>query len=275
MVILANGVDVSKHNGTIDWAKVKQTNKVDFAIIRAGYGNSKTQIDRQFESNYKNATTNGIPLGAYWYCYSTSTSGILNECKVFLDVIKGKKFSYPIWLDIEEKTQANLSSSVINDMVKNACEYLEAQGYYTGIYSYDSFFNKITHSNQIKFDQWVANTSSKPKTAESYGMHQYSFTGNINGITGAVDLDTAYIDYPTIIVEKGLNGYTANSSVETVTATTSTATTVTHTVAKGDTLSAIAKKYNTTVGNIVLANKDKYSKITANYIQIGWILTIK
>lgn len=274
---MANGIDVSHHNGVIDWTKVKRNTNVEFAIIRAGYGNSKTQIDKKFETNYKNATAVGLPLGAYWYSYATNTNDILKECKVFLEVIKDKKFSYPIWLDIEEKTQANLSSSVINDMVKNACEYLESQGYYTGIYSYDSFFNKITHSNQIKFDQWVANTSSKPKTAESYGIHQYSFTGNINGITGAVDLDIAYIDYPTIITEKGLNGYSANSTVvtsgNTISNTDNTATT--HTVVKGDTLTAIAKKYNTTVGNIVLANKDKYPKITANYIQIGWILTIK
>ena len=67
---MSKGIDVSKHNGTIDWAKVKASGKVDFAIIRAGYGKSISQKDAQFERNYAGAKAAGLPVGAYWYSYA-------------------------------------------------------------------------------------------------------------------------------------------------------------------------------------------------------------
>ena len=65
------GIDVSVHNGKIDWKKVK-TADVDFAIIRAGYGKTATQADQRFEENYAGAKAAGIPVGAYWYSYATT-----------------------------------------------------------------------------------------------------------------------------------------------------------------------------------------------------------
>lgn len=66
---MKNGIDVSKHNGSIDWQSVKASGKVDFAILRAGYGKSISQKDIQFECNYAGAKVQGIPVGAYWHSY--------------------------------------------------------------------------------------------------------------------------------------------------------------------------------------------------------------
>ncbi len=206
MNIISKGIDVSKHQGTIDWSKVK--GNVDFAIIRAGYGKLISQKDAKFESNYQGCVDNNIPCGAYWYSYATSVSEIQTEAKVFLEAIKGKKFEYPVYLDIEESSQASLSSTTINAMIKAFCTILEDADYFVGVYSYDSFFSKVSSDVQSRYSLWVANTSRTPQTAKTYGIHQHSFKGSINGISGDVDLNNCYVDFPKIIKSKGLNGYT-------------------------------------------------------------------
>lgn len=86
------GIDVSKHNGNIDWNAVKQSGKVDFAILRAGYGKSISQKDAQFEANYRDAKAQGIPVGAYWYSYAITPSEAEAEARTFLQAIAGKQY---------------------------------------------------------------------------------------------------------------------------------------------------------------------------------------
>lgn len=203
--ILTKGIDVSKHNSVIDWSKAK--NDINFAIIRAGYGRLASQKDIKFESNYRGCKENGIPCGAYWYSYATTVNDIKTEANVFLSVIKGKKFEYPVYLDIEEKSQANLSNTTINNMIKAFCTILENNGYFVGVYSYDSFFSKVSSDVQSRYSLWVANTSRTPQKVKAYGIHQHSFKGSVSGIKGAVDLNNCYVDFPKTIKSNGLNGY--------------------------------------------------------------------
>lgn len=207
--ILTKGIDVSKHNGAIDWSKAK--NNIDFAIIRAGYGRLASQKDIKFEDNYKGCQDNNIPCGAYWYSYATSVSEIQMEANVFLEVIKGKKFEYPVYLDIEEESQASLSTDTKSAMIKAFCDILEKAGYFAGVYSYDAFFTGVSSEVKNRYSLWVANISTTPKRVTSYGIHQHSFKGSISGITGAVDLNNCYVDFPTIIKNGGFNGYTKQS----------------------------------------------------------------
>lgn len=211
--IISKGIDVSKHNGTINWSLLKDF--IDFAIIRAGYGRLASQKDIKFESNYQGCKDNNIPCGAYWYSYASSVAEIQTEAKVFLEVIKGKQFEYPVYLDIEEQSQASLSSTTINAMIKAFCTILEDNGYFVGVYSYDSFFSKVSSDVQSRYSLWVANTSRTPQTAKAYAIHQHSFKGSISGITGAVDLDNCYVDFPTIIKNGGFNGYSKTQEIDT------------------------------------------------------------
>ena len=92
-------------------------------------------------------------------------------------------------------------------MIKAFCDTLETQGYFVGVYSYDSFFNKVSTDVQSRYSLWVANTSNVPQRVKTYGIHQHSFKGSVSGIKGAVDLNNCYVDFPTVIKSNGLNGY--------------------------------------------------------------------
>ena len=132
-------IDVSKHNGTIDWTKVKASG-ISGVIIRAGYGRIITQKDKSFESFYAGAVKAGLNVGAYWYSYAKSAEEAKTEAAVFLEAIKGKKFDLPVYYDIEEQDHVALGKTVCTAMVEAFCSTMEAAGYFAGVYSFDSFF---------------------------------------------------------------------------------------------------------------------------------------
>lgn len=203
-----NGIDVSKHNGAIDWQKVKASG-IDFAIIRAGYGKSISQKDKTFEQNYAGATAQGIPVGAYWYSYAVTPAEAEQEAHVFLEAIKGKKFDFPVYLDIEERKTFNTGKNNVNAIIRAFCDVVEKAGYWVGAYASRSAVQTyISTENQQKYALWVAEWGSKCNFNGTYGMWQNSETGRISGISGNVDTDICYVDYPTVIKAAGKNGYT-------------------------------------------------------------------
>lgn len=215
-----NGIDVSKWQGRIDWAKVKASG-VQFAIIRAGYGREVSQKDAYFEANYSGAKAVGLPVGAYWYSYATTTEAAKAEARACLEVIRGKSFEFPVWFDQEyEPAIKALTKQQRTDIVKAFCETLEAAGYYTGLYCSRDWLTNWLYPAQLKaFDIWVAAYGSSPGNVPlPYGMWQRSSSGKVSGISGNVDLDTAYKDYPDIIKTAGLNGC-GNDPAQTITAT--------------------------------------------------------
>ena len=114
------GIDVSVHNGDIDWQKVK-ADGIDFAIIRAGYGKLESQKDQKFEQNYAGAKAVGIPVDAYWYSYAMTPEEAELEADVFLSVIKGKQFEMPVYFDLEEKKQFDLGKEQVSAIMREAC----------------------------------------------------------------------------------------------------------------------------------------------------------
>ena len=199
------GIDVSEHQGIIKWDNVK----ADFAILRAGYGKVISQKDKQFENNYAGAKKAGIPVGAYWYSYAMTPEEARKEADVFLEVIKGKQFDYPVFYDVEEKKQFNLGKDKVSAIIRAFLEEVESAGYWVGLYmSASPLSDCVTSGIKNKYAVWVANVGvSKPSYAGAYGMWQYSWKGSISGISGDVDLDYCYVDYPAKIKERGLNGY--------------------------------------------------------------------
>lgn len=214
MATTYEGIDVSQWNGNVNFSKVKSTKK--FVMIRAGYGKYISQKDPKFESNYKNAVAAGLSVGTYWYSYATNAADAKKEAEVFLSVIKGKKFDMPVAFDIEDATQVKLSRSTLDAIVVAFMTEVEKAGYYASLYSYEAFLNKLSSSTLKRYDIWCANISKTPTL--SCGMHQYSFTGNISGCNGAVDLNRTQKDYPTIMKTHGFNGYPKSASNNTATA---------------------------------------------------------
>lgn len=197
-----NGIDISKWNGNIDFAKVKACG-IDFAIIRAGFGT--TGIDRMFQINYKSARQAGIHVGAYWYSYAKTKAELQNEISAFLKAIKGMVFDMPIYWDIEEKW----GMDNINYVIPTVCNALEASRYFVGYYTSASMNSKVTSENKQRFTSWIAHWGKQPGTYKP--MHQFSSKGEISGISGNVDLDYCATDFPSIITKNGLN----NTSIPT------------------------------------------------------------
>ncbi|MDE6131746.1 MAG: glycoside hydrolase family 25 protein [Oscillospiraceae bacterium] len=206
-------IDVSKHNGTINWSDVKKDG-IEGVIIRAGHGKLASQKDPMFETNYKGALTAGLHIGAYWYSYAVTAAEAKNEAEVFLEAIKGKKFDLPVYLDIEDKTQVPLGKKVCTDIVNTFMGVLEAAGYFAGVYSFDSFFgSNLEAAVRSRYALWVARVENvAPAYAPEWGMHQYSWKGKVSGINGDVDMDNCIKDYPTVIKNSGLNGYSKSDT---------------------------------------------------------------
>lgn len=200
-----NGIDVSHHNGLIRWNEVK----TDFAIIRAGYGKSQHQTDRKFEYNYSGCIANNIPCGAYWYSYATSVEEAREEAKAFLTVIKGKKFSYPVFYDVEEERTFSCGKEKVSEIISAFCEEVEKAGYFVGVYmSSSALTSYVTEEVRNRYSIWVAHWGvKKPSYEGTYGMWQYFAKGAVKGINGDVDLDKSYRNFPSVMLKNHLNGY--------------------------------------------------------------------
>lgn len=208
------GIDLSVHNGAVDMTKVRASGK-SFVFLREGYGDEISypgQRDSRFESNCKNAKAAGLYIGAYHYMYATTTAGARREAQGFINNLKSKSFDMPIALDIEERSQYNLPNSTVEAIVKAFMDVCEQAGYYCLLYSYESFLTaKMSAAFRSKYDVWCANITRTPSIA--YGIHQYSFTGMIPGISGRVDLNRTSKDYPSIIKNAGKNGFKPSENV--------------------------------------------------------------
>ena len=205
--VMMKGIDVSVHNGIIDWQKVKESG-IDFAIIRAGFGRFVDQKDENFERNYEEAKAVGIPIGAYWYSYATTPDEAHQEAEVCISILKDKQFEYPIFFDLEEKSALDTGKENCSAIVKDFCDQLENAGYYTGFYmSRSTLTTHITEEVQKRYALWVAEWGNTLNYSGNTGIWQFSSRGFVDGITGNVDLDIGYKDYPTIIISNGLNGY--------------------------------------------------------------------
>ena len=203
---ILKGIDVSYCQNKIDWDAAKASGLVDFAILRAGYGKEANQVDTQFNRNYAACKRLGIPVGVYWYSYATTAAEAEQEAKVCLQTIRGKQFEYPVAFDIEEARSLPQADALCTAF----CNALEKQGYYAAIYTFKSALeNNIRAAIKSRYDIFLSHVGVQQTSyAGAYGLWQYSWTGRIPGISGDVDLDYAYKDYPTMIQNAGLNGFT-------------------------------------------------------------------
>ena len=191
---ISKGIDVSYHNGTIDWKKVKQS-EVEYAIIRCGYGtNDKSQDDKKWEENVRGCTDNNIPYGVYLYSYADNVEKASSEADHAIRLLEGKKFKYPVYYDLEEdKIRNRLTKQQIADIAQTFCDKLSARGYTVGIYANKNWFtNYLTDSRFNNWTKWVAQYNTVCNYHGKYDMWQCSSSGSIPGISGRVDLNYSY-----------------------------------------------------------------------------------
>lgn len=207
-----NAIDVSKWQGTMNWATVKNAG-VNHAMIRAGYGNSVRQTDPQFKRNAAQCIALGINWGVYWYSYATSPAQARQEARCCLQTIKGLKPTMPVAYDIEyEPGILALSNAQRTAMVKAFLEEVEAAGYYGILYASTDFIrNKLNWEELPQYDVWAAQYGSRCTCPLPFGIWQYSSSNplNIPGYGKSLDCNHVYKDYPSIIQSAGFNGFTA------------------------------------------------------------------
>ena len=208
------GIDVSSHNGLVDWDKVKASG-VDFAMIRIGWTwyEGGMNIDKNFEYNIKSAIAAGLDVGVYVYSYDKSTAAAKIAAKRVLETIKPYKLTYPVVFDIEfEAFNTGAGKGKPNtDIVIAFLDEIEKAGYYGMLYCSTSFLLQYLQKDRLtKYDLWVADyrepTGKTCPYAGAKGMWQYTDKGKVSGCIGNVDLNVSYKNYPSIINEAGLNG---------------------------------------------------------------------
>lgn len=209
------GLDLSKHNGSVDFNAIKNSGN-DFVILRCGYGVNGTK-DPKFEEYYSKAKAAGLKVGAYYYSYALNVSGAKAEANNCISYIQGKQFEMPVYIDMEDadryKSKNGMpSNSTLNEICNEFCRILESNGYYTGVYASKSWFDsKLTGIGG--YTKWIArygtNDGTKQFDYPSYGMYQFTSAYKING--KVFDRNYCYVDFESAIKKNGLNGYGTNS----------------------------------------------------------------
>lgn len=185
-------IDVSEHQGKIDWEKVMP--QIDGAILRCGFGGDyEHQDDECFKYNADECTRLGIPFGVYLYSYAKTDEQAKSEAAHVLRLIDGYKLDYPVYYDLEEpgtETGAVKRAIIFGDIIEKA-------GYWCGIYANLNWWENYLKSGLERFTKWVAQYY---KVCEYKGTNldiwQYTSKGNINGIKGNVDMNECYRDFP-------------------------------------------------------------------------------
>ena len=196
------GIDVSEHQGKINWEAVKNSG-VTFAILRVGYyleSSGRTVIDKYFYENYEACKRLGIAVGGYFYSYAFNGTEGEHEANSCLSVIKGKVFELPVFIDVEDRIIKNAVADgrTTVENVTNAsvsfCEKLINAGYQAGVYASRNFFYDYFNIPLIeKYSIWVAHyTDNQTDYNRKYDFWQSSSNGSVPGINGRVDMDWFY-----------------------------------------------------------------------------------
>jgi len=191
-----NGIDVSKHQGTIQWDKVKPN--IDFAILRCGFGNDITrQDDVCFEKNVAECERLNIPFAVYLYSYATTEQDIDSEIAHTLRLIGSHK-PFCVYFDMEDNSTTKLGKAKLTAFAKRFCEGIKAKGFKVGVYANQNWFQNyldVAELHKLGYSIWCAKyASAKPNIAASYDIWQYSSKGRVDGINGNVDMNYMYKD---------------------------------------------------------------------------------
>lgn len=186
------GVDVSHHQGKIDWKKVAASD-VDYAIIRCGYGdNEKKQDDKYWEKNVAGCEKYNIPYGVYIYSYATTTKQAKSEAEHVLRLIKGHTLNFPIYFDMEDAVQEKLSKRQRETIANTFLNAIKAEGYECGIYANLNWWNDYLPTSLAEKTEWkwVAQYNDNACTYKgAYRMWQCTSEGTVDGIEGDADIN--------------------------------------------------------------------------------------
>lgn len=205
-------VDVSRYQGTIDWAQVAAAGYKG-AMLKTVSTNRKFSkradglyIDPTFETNYRNARAAGLDVGVYYYTYATSEAMADAELALVRQAVYGKELTMPLAVDVEENKLKPMSTLDLTNLAAYALEQVERLGFYAQLYTYTGYKYELDMARlSSRWDVWLADYTGKtPKVNFKYNAHQHTSKGSVPGISGNVDLNVTTVNYPKIIRKKGL-----------------------------------------------------------------------
>lgn len=194
------GIDISKHNGNIDWNAVKNSG-VQYVILRCGYRGSASGVlveDQKFKSNIQGATAAGLKVGIYFFSQAVNEVEAVEEASMTLSLIKKYRITYPVYIDVESANgRADGISKAARTSVINAfCQTIRNSGYTPGLYANKNWLTEKINTGALGGCKiWLAQYVAAPTYGGRYEMWQYSSRGSIAGIKGNVDLNVSYMGY--------------------------------------------------------------------------------
>lgn len=213
------GFDISNWQGKISVDRFKKAKAAgySFAIIRCGFAaNDPVNKDAAFETNYKNAIKAGLNVGLYYYSKARTVAAARKEANYCLKLINGRALHYPIYIDFEDKVQANLGKTLSASICNAFCEVIEREGYAAGVYANWNYLTNKIGTISAKYDIWLAQYPTATYKGK-YTMHQHSDKGTVPGIGSPIDVNTATLKpaswpknlpkYPAENLRKGDAGY--------------------------------------------------------------------
>lgn len=192
------GIDVSKYQGKIDWAKVKDAG-IEFAIVKAGFGMYEDQVDPMFKTNIQGALNVQLPVGVYWFSYATTKAEGEKEAEVCLKVCAPylSRLSLPVFFDQEYYPAINkLSNQERTDICNQFITAVSKQAP-CGLYCSRNWWDSMLYPGQLdKITLWIADYGGRdPRDLPNVVCWQYADDGKVNGIPAKVDLDEGFDNY--------------------------------------------------------------------------------
>lgn len=192
------GIDVSSHQGDIDWAAVAGDG-IRFAMLRIGnrgYSQGAVQADTSFETNLMGARENGLLVGCYFFSQAVSVEEAQEEADFVLSLLDGRELDLPVVFDwehiegVEEARTNQVDTETITACAVAFCDRIAQAGYQTAFYCNGMLGYLHYDLTQLeRYDAWYAEYSGWPSFAYAFDLWQYSNTGTVAGIDGNVDLD--------------------------------------------------------------------------------------
>lgn len=196
----AVGIDVSKWNGKIDWASVRNSG-ISYVIIRCGYRGStegKLIVDPRYQENIQGAIAAGLKVGVYFYSQAVDEVEAVEEASMVLDQIKNYKISYPVFLDVESSGGRGdkIDKTTRTAVCRAFCQTIQNAGYTAGVYSNKYWLETRMDAGSLSaYKIWLAQYAAAPTYKSRYDLWQYRSTGSVSGISGNVDMNISYLGY--------------------------------------------------------------------------------
>ncbi len=197
------GVDISKYNGDVDFAELKESN-IDFVMIRLGargYGSGQILMDEKFNDNITKATEAGMDIGIYFFSQAITSDEAVEEANFVIQNLSNYNITYPIAFDMEyvQNDKARIEVLTREDKTNIARVFLDTiqnAGYTPMIYGTKEWLIKqIDLTKLTGYDIWLSQQEDVPDYPYQFQMWQYTLEGDVFGVSGEVDLNVSFIDY--------------------------------------------------------------------------------